>query len=189
MQIIVKGRHVDLTDPLKGYVDEKIRRIERYFEWATKIEAELSVEKNPRISDNQIVEITIFANHGSVIRAKQGSPDMYTSVDKIIEKLQKQLKKYKEKLETVHKDSIRLNKEINQEEEEEVEEELPVQGGGPDIVKIKQFTIKPMSPEEAAMEMELLGHTFFFFTNADTSKPNVLYKRRDGDYGLIESEQ
>ena len=187
MQIIVKGRHLDLTDPIKDYVDEKVRRIERYFEWATKVEAELSMERNPRIADNQIVEITIFANHGSVIRAKQGSPDMYTSVDKIVEKLQKQLKKYKEKLETVQKDSIRLNKELEYEEEEE--QELPVQAGGPDIVKIKQFTIKPMSPEEAAMEMELLGHMFFFFTNAETEKPNVLYKRRDGDYGLIESSQ
>lgn len=108
MQIIIKGRHHELSEPLKDYIHEKVGRIQKYFDWATKVEVELAHERNPRITDNQTVEITIFANHGSVIRAKQGSPDMYASVDKIVEKLGKQTKKYKEKLETVHKDSIRM---------------------------------------------------------------------------------
>ncbi len=183
MQIIMKGRNLELTQPLKDYVEDKIGRILRYFEWASKVEVELSLEKNPRIKDNQMVEITIFANHGSVIRAKQGSPDMYVSIDKIVEKLHKQTKKYKEKLESRTKDTIRNNKKMTPmflEEEEETED-------GPLIVKVKQFTIKPMSVEEATMEMELLDHNFFFFTNAETEKPNVLYKRKDGNYGLIES--
>lgn len=110
MQIIIKGRHFELTEALKRYIAEKIGRIERYFQWATKVEVELSLEKNPRISDNQVIEITIFANHGPVIRAKHGSPDMYASVDKIAEKLGKQVKKYKEKLETVQKETIRMPK-------------------------------------------------------------------------------
>ncbi|MFA5866543.1 MAG: ribosome-associated translation inhibitor RaiA [Actinomycetota bacterium] len=186
MRVIIKGRNVDLTPALKSYVEEKIGKIGRYFDKGTKIEVELSVEKNPSIADNQTVEVTVFANHSSVIRAKQSSPDMYASVDTIIDKLGKRLKKYKEKLDSQHskhhKETIRNNGFV----ETFAEEEFEFESDGPEIVKTKQFTIKPMSLEEAAMEMELLGHNFFFFRNSETEVPNVIYKRRDGNLGLIE---
>ena len=186
MQVIIKGRNIELTPALKAHVEGKISKIDRYFDKGTKIEVELGVEKNPSIADNQTVEITVFANHTSVIRAKQSSPDMYASIDTIIDKLGKRLKKYKEKLDSQHskhhKETIRQNGFI----ETFVDEDFEFPSDGPEIVKTKQFTIKPMSLEEAAMEMELLGHNFFFFTNSETEVPNVLYKRRDGNLGLIE---
>ncbi len=144
------------------------------------------MEKNPSIADNQTVEVTVFANHSSVIRAKHSTPDMYASVDNIVDKLGKRLKKYKEKLDSQHskhhKETIRNNGFV----ETFAEEEFEFESDGPEIVKTKQFTIKPMSLEEAAMEMELLGHNFFFFRNSETEIPSVLYKRRDGNLGLIE---
>ncbi len=185
MQIIIKGRNIELTPALRAYVEEKIHKIDRYFDKGTKIEVELSVEKNPSISDNQTIEVSVFANHSSNIRAKQSTPDMYASVDAIIDKLGTRLKKYKEKLDSQHskhhKETIRNNGfDVEFEEAEEVEAD------GPLIVKTKQFTIKPMSLDEAAMEMEMLGHNFFFFTNSLTDVPNVIYKRKDGNLGLIE---
>lgn len=186
MQVIIKGRNIELTPALKSYVEEKIGKISRYFVKGTKIEVELGVEKNPSISDNQTVEVTVFANHSSVIRAKQSSPDMYASIDNIVDKLGKRLKKYKEKLDSQHskhhKETIRNHGFI----ETFTEEAFEFETGGPEIVKTKQFTIKPMSLEEAALEMELLGHNFFFFRNSETEVPSVLYKRRDGNLGLIE---
>lgn len=186
MQVIIKGRNIELTPALKSYVEEKIAKIDRYFDKGTKIEVELGVEKNPSISDNQTVEVNVFVNHSSIIRAKSSSPDMYASIDMIIDKLGKRLKKYKEKLDSQHskhhKETIRNHGLV----ETFVEEEIDFSSDGPEIVKTKQFTIKPMSQEEAAMEMELLGHNFYFFTNSETETPNVIYKRRDGNLGLIE---
>ena len=192
VQVIIKGRNVELTPALKSHVEEKIGKIDRYFDQGTKIEVELGVEKNPSIADNRTVEITVYVNHHTVIRAKQSTPDMYASVDKIIDKLNKRLKKYKEKEDRKHnkhhKETIRVYgyaaPDGFAEEIEEGDGEFAFDDSR--IVKTKQFSIKPMTPEEAAMEMELLGHSFFFFTNADTEDPNVLYKRKDGHYGLIE---
>lgn len=187
MQTIIKGRNIELTTALKAHAEEKIGKIDRYFERGTKVEIELGVEKNPSISDNQTVEVTVFADHSSVIRAKQSSPDMYASIDMLVDKLGKRLKKLKEKNDgrhnKHHKETIRLNgfaeAEPYLEEEMSADDEVS-------IVKRKQFSVKPMTPEEAAMEMELLGHSFFFFTNSETDDSNVVYKRRDGNVGLIE---
>jgi putative sigma-54 modulation protein len=191
VQIIVKGRNIELTTALKAHAEEKISKIDRYFERGTKIEIELSVEKNPSISDNQTVEVNVFADHSTVIRAKQSSSDMYASIDMMVDKLGKRLKKLKDKTDSRHnkhhKETIRGNgvteadlamMSENTETEEDSDETQ--------IVKRKQFSVKPMTPEEAAMEMDLLGHSFFFFTNSETETPNVIYKRRDGNVGLIE---
>lgn len=187
MQVIIKGRNIELTSALKAHADEKVSKIGRYFERGTKIEVELSVEKNPSIADNQTVEVTVFADHSNVIRAKQSSSDMYASIDMLIDKLSKRLKKLKDKKDAHHdkhhKESIRVNgfpaPDTFVEEETAADDEVS-------IVKRKQFSVKPMTPEEAAMEMDLLGHSFFFFTNSETDASNVVYKRRDGNVGLIE---
>ena len=176
MQIILKGKNIELTDALRGYALEKIGKSDRYFQWASKIEIELSVEMNPSIAESQGAEVTVFANNGPSIRANAKSPDMYASIDEIADKLEKQLKKYKEKIEAKnHKESIR-----------KIMLEERAEAGVSKVVKVKQFVIKPMSIEEAAMQMEVLGHDFFLFTNVDTEQPNVIYKRKNGDYGLIE---
>ena len=187
MQIIIKGKNIELTPALKGYAEEKIGKIDRYFDRGTKIEIELGVEKNPSIADNQTVEVSVFADHSSVIRAKQSSADMYSSIDLIVDKLGKRLKKLKDKSDSRHdkhhKETIRQNgfasAEPFIEEEASADDEIA-------IVKRKQFSVKPMTPEEAAMEMDLLGHSFFFFTNSESDKSNVIYRRRDGNVGLIE---
>jgi putative sigma-54 modulation protein len=189
MQVIIKGRNIELTQPLKDHAEEKIHKIDRYFERGTKIEVELSVEKNPSISNNQTVEVTVFADHNSVVRAKQSTPDMYASIDEIVDKLGKRLKKIKEKNNTRHdkhhKESIRNNGFDAAGEAEPFEDES-AEDEGLMIVKRKQFSVKPMTPEEAALEMDLLGHSFFFFTNSESDASNVVYKRRDGNVGLIE---
>lgn len=191
MQTIIKGRNIELTQALKTHAEEKISKIDRYFERGTKIEIELSVEKNPSISDNQTVEVTVFADHSSVIRAKQSSSDMYASIDMLIDKLGKRLKKLKDKNDSHHnkhaKGTIRGNG-VTDEDRALMMEPAEEEPDADDmrIVKRKQFSVKPMTPEEAAMEMDLLGHSFFFFTNSENDTPNVIYKRRDGNVGLIE---
>jgi len=138
----------------------------------------LSVEKN-----RQIVEVTLQANR-ALIRAEEETDDMYTSIDKVVDKLERQILKYKEKL---------YQKPYpNAEKKELVYEEVGAEEGKSteviNIVKTKRFAIKPMSIEEAAMQMDLLGHSFFVFANDNTNKVNVLYKRKDGNFGLIEPE-
>ncbi len=176
MQVIVKGRHFESTKALRDYAEEKVLRVTKYFDQINKAEVELIVEKNPSIADNQTVEVTIFTK-GPVIRAKQSTADMYTSIDKAADKLERQIKKYKGKLyHSSSKNAVQaaaLKKEIEEEQK-------------PKIVKTKQFAIKPMAPAEATMQMDLLGHDFFVFTNAETEEVNVVYRRKDGNYGLIE---
>ncbi len=193
MQIIIKGRNIELTPALKDYTEEKIGKIDRYFDRGTKIEVELGVEKNPSIADNQTIEVTVFADHSSVIRAKQSSPDMYASIDEIIGKLSKRLKKLKDKNDSRHNKHRKETIRGNGYSEEDLAvmaavaaEDAEIEPDDMMIVKRKQFSVKPMTPEEAVLEMDLLGHNFFFFTNSQTDTPNVIYKRRDGHVGLIE---
>jgi len=185
MQIIVKGRNIEVTDALREYVEDKIAKTTKYFDHIIKIEVEFTVEKNPSISNPETVEVTLFTK-GPVIRAKESSTDMYASIDLVAEKLERQIKRYKGKLQTHTLKNSELKKEnlaaagISEEIEEEERSEKP------EIVKIKQFAVKPMSPEEAALQMDLLGHDFYVFTNSETDEINVVYRRKDQNYGLIE---
>ncbi len=185
MNFNVKGRNITVTDALHSYAEEKLVKLGKNLNSASRLELELFCEKNPRIEDNQVAEATIFTK-GPVLRAKATSPDMYASIDKVADKLGRQVRKYRSKL-VSHDAHVRgslptdaglepLDLDLSDEDEED----------GPRIVKTKQFSIKPMSAEEASLQMELVGHDFFVFRNADTNETNVLYRRRDGDYGLIE---
>ena len=181
MQIIVKGRHMAVTDAMRDYADEKISKVSRVFNHdGMSAEVELSVEKNPSIENNHVAEVTVFTK-GPVIRAKEASTDMYAAIDLVSEKLERQFRKYKGKIKDRHSAKAAVPPipapAIGEPEE------------GPEraIVKTKVLEVKPMTPEEAILQLELLGHDFFVFTSSETESVSVLYRRRDGDYGLIES--
>jgi len=178
MKITLKGKHIEVTDAIRNYIEKRLNKIDRHFDHILEVIVTLSVEKN-----RQIVEATLQASR-ALIRAEEETDDMYTSIDKVVDKLERQIQKYKEKyFQKPHPGTEKTglaNQEIDAEDSE------------PDkiakIVKTKRFAIKPMSVEEAAMQMDLLGHNFFVFANDNTNKVNVLYKRKDGNFGLIEPE-
>ena len=179
MQIVVKGRHMTVADPIRAYAEEKIAKAGKVFDHNTiTADVELYYEKNPSIEKNQIAEVTVYTK-GPVIRAKEAATDMYAAIDLVSEKLEKQFRKYKGKIKDRHSAKAAPAPvpapEIPLEEEEERT-----------IVKTKVLQVKPMTEDEAMLQMELLGHDFFVFVSADTEQVNVLYRRRDGDYGLIE---
>jgi putative sigma-54 modulation protein len=183
MKFQVTGRNIGITEALRSHAEDKLLKLGKNLNSASTMELELLVEKNPSIADNQVAEATIFTK-GPVLRARSASGDMYASIDLVADKLSRQVKKYRSKL-VSHNSHVRhsvppanaIAVEFGDEEEEEV---------GPEIVKTKQFLIKPMSVEEAALQLELIGHEFFVFKNADSNDTNVIYRRRDGNYGLIE---
>ena len=174
MRITISGRNIELTEGLKQAVEEKLSKLEKFFKPDTDVYVTLSVEK-----DRQKIEVTIPAK-GHVIRSEQVSNDMYVSIDLVEEVIERQLRKYKNKLIDKEQNAAQLSKAFIEEEvfdEEEIE-----------IIRSKRFAIKPMDPEEACVQMELLGHNFFVFRNADTDEVNVVYKRKSKSYGLIEPE-
>jgi putative sigma-54 modulation protein len=187
VNLTVKGRNLVLTDAIEAYAQDKLGRLGKYLANSSRCEVELWTEKNPSIADNQVVEVTIFTK-GPVIRAREASPDIYASIDLVFEKIERQVKKYRGKLasHTVGTPKEALVSEGFKilEEPEEPEAEIPT----PRIVKTKQFMIKPMTPEEAALQLELVGHDFYVFTNSETNETAVVYRRRDGNYGLIEAQ-
>jgi len=176
MQIIVKGRHMDVAPRVREYAEEKIGRIAKILNGVLmSAEVELYVEKNPSIADGQVAEVTVYTK-GPVIRAKEASSDMYAAIDLVSEKLETQVRRYKTKMVDRHTKGAPAP---------EVTPLLPEELEEPAIVKTKTVELKPMSAEEAILQMELLGHDFFVFRSADDEGMNVLYRRRDGDYGLI----
>lgn len=178
MKIVFKGKHIEVTNAMRNYVEKRLNKIERHFDHILEVIVTLSVEKN-----RQIVEVTLQASR-ALIRAEEETDDMYASMDKVADKLERQIQKYKDKyLKKSHPGTERkgLDKEGVDVEDSESNEIAK-------IVKTKRFAIKPMSVEEAAMQMDLLGHNFFVFANDNTNKVNVLYKRKDGNFGLIEPE-
>lgn len=183
MQFQVKGRNIDITEALRSYAEEKLLKLGKNLNSASTMELEFFVERNPSIADSQVAEVTIFTK-GPVLRAKGASGDMYASIDMVADKLSRQVKKYRSKL-VSHDAHVRgsLPPEAILEGEALLEEE---EEAGPEIVKTKQFLIKPMSVDEAALQLELIGHEFFVFQNSESSDTNVIYRRRDGNYGLIE---
>ena len=174
MRYTITGRNIDVTEGLKSAVYEKIGKLEKFFAPDTEAHITLSVEK-----DRQKIEVTIPVK-GSIIRAEQTSSDMYVSIDLVEEIIERQLKKYKNKLVDQKQSANFFKKEFI---EKEYMEEEDIQ-----IIRNKKFDIKPMYPEDACIQMELLGHNFFVFCNAETDQVNVVYKRKGNTYGLIEPE-
>ena len=174
MQYIISGKNIDVTEGLKAAVQDKLGKLERYFTPETEVHVTLSVEK-----ERQKIEITIPMK-GNIVRAEQVSDDMYVSIDLVEEIIERQLRKYKNKIVDKQQAAANFQKEYidkDYEEEDEVK-----------IIRTKKFGIKPMYPEDACVQMELLGHNFFVFRNATTDEVNVVYKRKGNTYGLIEPE-
>ena len=174
MKFIIIGRNIDLTEGLKSAVQEKLGKLERYFTPETEIHVTLSVEK-----DRQKIEVTIPVK-GNIIRSEQVSSDMYVSIDLVEEVIERQLRKYKTKIVNQQQAGGNFQKEFVEDEFLEDEEV--------NIIRTKKFGIKPMYPEDACVQMELLGHNFYVFRNAETDEVNVVYKRKGNTYGLIEPE-
>ncbi|RKJ00308.1 ribosome-associated translation inhibitor RaiA [bacterium D16-54] len=174
MRYTITGRNVNVTPGIRKAVEEKIGKLDRYFNPDTEVIVTLSVQK-----DRQKIEVTIPVK-GNLIRAEESSSDMYVSIDLVEEVIERQLKKYKNKI-IDKKQSAQAFSDFFINEETEDEEEIQ-------IVKTKRFGIKPMDPEEACVQMELLNHNFYVFLNAETEEVNVVYKRKGHSYGLIEPE-
>ena len=174
MKFIIVGRNIEVTPGLRAAVEEKIGKLDKYFNPDTEVHVTLSVEK-----DRQKIEVTIPVK-GSIIRSEQVSNDMYVSIDLVEEIIERQLKKYKNKIVDKQQAVASFSKayvENDYTDDEEIK-----------IVRTKKFDIKPMYPEDACIQMELLGHSFFVFCNAETDQVNVVYKRKGDTYGLIEPE-
>lgn len=177
MKITVSGKNIEVTDALKDTVIRKISKLEKYFNPDVEAQATLSVQKN-----RHIIEVTIPFD-GVILRGEEATDDMYTSIDKVLDKLERQISKHKTRLERkLRENSLRMV-EAPLAETGDIEEPY-----NPTIVKTKRFAIKPMPVEEAVLQMDLLGHNFFVFLNGETEEVNVVYKRKDGRYGLIEPE-
>lgn len=174
MKFIISGRNIEVTDGLRAAVEDKIGKLEKYFTSDTEVHVTMSVEK-----ERQKIEVTIPVK-GNIIRSEQVSNDMYVSIDLVEEIIERQLKKYKNKL-VDKKQAAAFFRQDFIEKDYMDEEEVK-------IVRSKKFDIKPMYPEDACIQMELLGHNFFVFCNAETDEVNVVYKRKGNTYGLIEPE-
>lgn len=174
MKFIISGKNIEVTEGLRAAVEDKIGKLEKYFTSDTEVHVTMSVEK-----ERQKIEVTIPVK-GNIIRSEQVSNDMYVSIDLVEEIIERQLKKYKTKL-VDKKQSAGFFSQDYIEKDYMDEEEIK-------IVRTKKFDIKPMYPEDACIQMELLGHNFFVFCNAETDEVNVVYKRKGNTYGLIEPE-
>lgn len=175
MKIKITGRNIELTQGLKKAVEDKLGKLEKYFTPDTDVYVTLSVEK-----ERQKVEVTIPMK-GNIVRSEQVSNDMYVSIDLVEEVIERQLKKYRTKLIAKHQNAASAFKQEFLEEQSVEDEEIQ-------ITRVKKFDMKPMYAEDACVQMELLGHDFYVFVNAETDEVNVVYKRKGNTYGLIEPE-
>lgn len=177
MRYIISGKNIDVTEGLKSAIYEKIGKLEKYFNPEAEIHVTLSVEK-----DRQKIEVTIPMK-GNIVRAEQVSNDMYASIDLVEEVIERQLKKYKSKLKDMNQSAANFNPSFFEDVLNEDSDEEDI-----NITRVKRFAMKPMDAEEACVQMELLGHNFYVFRNAETDEVNVVYKRKGNSYGLIEPE-
>ena len=174
MKYIISGKNIEVTDGLRSAVYEKLDRLEKYFNEDTEVLVTFSVEK-----DRQKMEVTIPIK-GNIIRAEQVSDDMYVSIDLVTEVIERQIARHKKKLVDQAQSASYFQKSF-------IEEDIP-DDDEISIIRTKKFAVKPMDPEEACVQMDLLGHNFFVFRNSETDEVNVVYKRKGNTYGLIEPE-
>ncbi len=175
MKFVISGKNIDITEGLRNAVEDKLGKLEKYFSSDTEIIVTLSVEK-----ERQKIEVTIPVK-GNIIRSEQVSSDMYVSIDLVEEIIERQLRKYKKKIIDKKQNGGNFQPEFVEKEYEEDANEVK-------IIRTKKFGFKPMYPEDACVQMELLGHNFFVFLNAETEEVNVVYKRKGNTYGLIEPD-
>ena len=178
MIINIRGKNIEVTDALGEYVEKRIGKLDKFFDTETEAQVLLGVTR-----ENNIIEVTILLN-GMILRGEESTPDMYASIDLVVEKLEKQIEKYKTKLnrnlrQKASKRMVKLDREAQ--DADPLEDE-------PKVVRVKRFAVKPMTVEEAILQMNLLSHDFFVFFDAEVEAVSVIYRRKDGNYGLIEPE-
>ena len=174
MNYMISGKNIDVTEGLKQAVFDKLGRLEKFFNEDTNAQVTFSVEK-----ERQKIEVTIPMK-GHIIRAEQVSDDMYVSIDMVVEIIERQVTRYKKRIIDQEQDAAFFQNQFL-EEEDDVDDDIS-------IIRSKRFAVKPMYPEDACVQMELLGHSFYVFRNAETDEVNVVYKRKGNTYGLIEPE-
>jgi len=178
MQVIIQGRNVEVTDRLREYVESKVEKLDRYLPTITEARMELSTEQTRSAEDRQVAQLTLHIR-GVLLRSEERSSDMFTSVDNVMDKIKRQIDRYKSKRRARYRSSPAEVAALVLDEEEAEQRS---------IVRTKRFSVTPMDAEEAIEQMELLGHSFFVFYNVDEGQINVVYARRDGNYGLLQPE-
>ncbi len=182
MQLNIKGKNFEVTDRLRKYVDQKVGKLDRHLPGIIDAWVELSIEDTKAAEDRQVCQITLRTDR-VILRAEERSDDMFTAIDTVLEKVNRQIDRYKGKRRDRRRGAgAHVEPGVVEAEAEEAEEENAA------IVRVKRFPITPMHPEEAIEQMELLGHDFFVFYNAEVGHINVLYRRKDGNYGLLQPE-
>lgn len=195
MQLVVSGKNINLTPALKDYAEKKIGGIKKYFDHIIEVDVNLSVEDVRDEDRSKVCEVTVWAN-GVVLRGRKASEDMYASIDMVADKIERQVKKFKEKLKGKSRranDSRDIGASHSIIEMPEILEEktstvAQAATNEPKIIRSNKFAIKPMFVDEAAEQLKTLDQEFYVFSNAETSQVNVIYKRADGNFGLIEPE-
>lgn len=175
MKFIISGKNIEVTEGIKAAIEEKLGRLDKYLVDDTIVNVTLSVQKG-----RQKIEVTIPMK-GHIIRAEEGSEDMYVSIDLVVDVIERQIRRYKTRLMNQKYDGTSFKQEFMEQEDDVEDDEIR-------IIRSKKFAIKPMDVEEACVQMELLGHDFFVFVNAEDDNVNVVYKRKGNTYGLIEPE-
>lgn len=183
MELNIRGHNLEITTRLSNYVEKKVERLDRYMPNLSTVTIDLSLESTRSAVERYVAQITIRDNRGTILRAEERNGDIFAAIDAVIDKLYRQIERYRGK---------RKKKGRGPQEELDLGEPLPLEEelleSDSSIVRTKRFTLYPMSAEEAVDQMELLGHDFFVFFNAEEEAINVVYRRHDGDYGLIQPE-
>jgi putative sigma-54 modulation protein len=178
MRLQVKGKNLEVPPAIRDYAEAKLAKLDRHLHETAQVELELSMERNPSIANNAVAEATVWTK-GPIVRARESSSDMKASIDLLVGKLERQVKRAREKrrqrFTRLRESSPEASFSVTANEE-------------PQLVRTKQFALKPMTAEEAVLQLELVGHDFFVFKNADSGEVNVVYRRRAGNYGLIEPQ-
>ena len=180
MEVSVHGRNLEVSPRLEDYVEKKVERLDRYLSTINQVRVDLAVENTRSNADSQVAQFTVISRR-TILRAEARTDDIFASIDAGIDKLHRQIERYKGK----RQQRIRSG-EIDAGELPEDEDEAPVAVG--EIIRVKRFEVNPMGPEEAIEQMELLQHDFFLFFNAEEAAINLVYRRRDGNYGLLQPE-
>jgi putative sigma-54 modulation protein len=192
MQLQVSGRNLDVSAAIREYAERKLARIERHLTEDTRVDLELAIERNRSISASQHAELTVWTR-GPVLRAHEYAEDMYAAIDLAVDKLDRQVRRYRERRRhwRPHHQVRDIEALLPLSDDDEAASLALANGSEPDapipsIVKTKRFNMKPMHPDEAALQLELVGHEFYVFLNAESDAVAVIYRRRDGNLGVIE---
>jgi len=176
VEVSIFARNMEVTPRLSEYVEQKVGKLDRYLPWIDDARIDLTVENTRSAAHSQVAQLTVRA-HGTILRAEERTQDMFASIDAVLDKMYRQIARYKGK----RQDRWQTAAEVLP-IEESVEETVG------EIVRVKRFDVRPMAPEEAIEQMELLGHSFYVFLNAEEDALNVVYRRDDGNYGLLQPE-